>query len=73
MEKKMDNNNSSPNHIEWQTCTASGLDFEIKIIHSTPLSTRPAPTASPNLSIIETTIEKEISQLAVLFAKLKLN
>lgn len=55
-------------YMEWKTLDktesslASSSEWNSK--HSTPLSFRPAPTASPNSSKILTDIEEEILQLA---------
>lgn len=63
--------------MEWETLHPESMEkqplqLEPRIIHSTPLSNRPAPTASPNLPKI-TNIEAEVSKLAECLAELKLN
>lgn len=48
--------------MEWETMKPSS-EWEYQsapIIHSTPLSSRPAPTSSPNVSAINSDVEAEI-------------
>lgn len=60
-------------NMEWETLPAgSQWDSGAKIIHSTPLTSRPAPTFPPNVSAI-TTADADISELAGRFAELTLD
>lgn len=65
----MDYSNSNF-YMEWKTLES---ESESKPAHSTPLSYRPAPVASPNLSYILTEIELEVLKLIDRLAKLSLN
>lgn len=82
------NKNSKSNQMDWDDITnttamewmsaqvtkdGTGL-IPAKIIeHSTPFKSRPAPTASPNLSAIMTPIENEIMKTADRLARVKLD
>lgn len=65
--------NNSVENMEWETQQPESGCWETKIVHSTPFSIRPIPTASPKLSPIKKKIQVEISHLAVRLADLKLN
>lgn len=58
--------------MEWATISGSEWYHQRTVVHSTPLSFRPAPTASPNLSAIPVDIEDQISMLIARFTQLKL-
>lgn len=64
--------NNSLDKMEWKTLPPDPeMNFKVKIVHSTPLSFRPAPTTSPNMSpIID--FEAEMLLLAVRLANLKI-
>lgn len=57
-------------YMQWETLS-SGSEWNAK--HSTPLSFRPPPTASPNVSKFLTNIEEEVLKLAEKLAQLKLD
>lgn len=59
--------------MDWSTLPTEKDADVVKIIHSTPLQHRPAPTESPNLSVIKRIIEDQILQLAERLAQLSLN
>lgn len=62
--------NQSSMKMEWQTIVEN--DYDNYIYHSTPISIRPAPTDSPNLSRI-VNLHYEISKLAKRLATINLN
>lgn len=60
-------------YMDWSTLPTKKDAGVVKIIHSTPLRHRPAPTESPNLSVIRRISEEQILQLAERLAQLSLN
>lgn len=64
--------NSSPAYMEWETMRAD-MGLQVIITHSTPLSSRPVPTTSPNRSAIDMDLEEEIWRLTERLAELKLD
>lgn len=60
--------------MKWETIKPSPeWEYQVApIIHSTPLSSRPAPTSSPNLSAINSDVEAEILILIYRLSQLHL-